>query len=446
MNSAVVCGVIAALCIVGTGSVAFAQAPGSERPFRALFGRGSQGAAGQSIDVSATLVEAYDDNLLAETGGISPGVAALSGAYSMLQAGGTYAWANERVHVGMTATSAFRYYGQVGDFQSVSHSGGIGLSTSLPKRTGLSLNQAVAYSPSYLSKLFPSLGDTRLGDAQPASPNYAVNDVTSYSYATTAALTHALTRRGSLQGVADYTFTDFRGGSLRHDGAVYGGRAEFSRAVGRHSAINAGYRYRTGDSGLSTQGKSTEHGIDIGIEHTKVLSASRNATFSFGVGSSRATVPPQPIAAAPSQAGSVALNLYRLTADGAFAYQFSRTGKVSASYRRGVEYIVQLAQPVFIDGVSVSGGGLLADRVELTMGAGYSTGASALQQASSFNTYTADIRTRMPLTRMLAVSVEYLYYFYDFGSNTLLAPNLPRRLARNGVRAGLTLSTPFLRR
>ncbi len=116
------------------------------------------------------------------------------------------------------------------------------------------------------------------------------------------------------------------------------------------------------------------------------------------------------------------------------------------SYRRGVEYILQLSQPVFIDGVNISATGSVSRRVDVTVAAGYSNGASVLQQSSQFDTYTGDIRSSIGLTRTLSAYLEYLYYFYDFGTSGLLAPGLPQKQSRNGIRVGLTLSTPLLRR
>jgi hypothetical protein len=152
------------------------------------------------------------------------------------------------------------------------------------------------------------------------------------------------------------------------------------------------------------------------------------------------------IRASQSPAGPGPERFYRVTGNGAFAYQFSRTGEVRASYRRAVEYIVQLEQPVLIEGVSASLAGSPTRRVQLIAGAGYSSGASALQTRAQFDTYTANLRSHVAVTRMLAIYAEYLYYFYDFGADASLAPELPRRLERNGVRVGLTLSTPLLRR
>lgn len=414
----------------------------SDRPYRALFGRGSQGTGGQSLDVIATLVEAYDDNLLAEVGTPVPGAATLSGSYTMLQTGAKYSWTTKNVQLGMNGASAFRTYGGLSEVRSISHAVGVGLSGTLPGRTTLAVNQNAAYSPSYLAGLFPSVSEPALGEVRPTAPDYSAYDLASYSYGSTATLSHSLTRRGSLSAGAEYTFTDFLNEENgRRDASSYGGRAGFSRRVGRHSAFRLDYHYRTGDFGLSAAGKNTEHGINLGADRSWVLSATRTAGFSFSLGGAATDAVAQDSLTKP-----VVGRLYRVTADAGLTYQFSRTGDMRAAYRRGVEYIVQLVEPVFIDALNASVTASMTRRLHLTLGAGYSSGESALSAASKFDSYTASIRSHFAMTRTLAAYVEYLYYYYDFGAAALLAPNLSRRLERNGVRAGLSLSTALFRR
>jgi len=420
-----------------------------DRPYRALFGHGNQGNEGELLNVSAVVAEAYDDNLLAEGGGLVPGATTLTGRYSMFLGDAEFAWTTQRIQLGVTGASAFRYYGQVGDVISVSQRAGIGLSAELSRRLTLAVNESFAYSPSYLSRLFPGVADTRLGDTQPASPNYAASDISSYSYVTAVSLARGVSRHGQFSLSGDYTLSDFNGAAvLRENGSSYGGKAEYRQTLGRHSAFNTGYHYRGGDYGFAAVGKSTEHGVDFGFEHTKVLSATRVAVYSFNIGASGANVPPVVLTGTESERTNTPSNerLYRVTGDGSVVYQFSRTGEFRASYRRGVEYLVELTQPVFIDGVALSVTTSPARRLDVIAGAGYSSGASALQQTSRFNTYTADVQTHYKLNQMFSAYVEYIYYVYDFSKNPLLAPTLPRQLERNGLRAGLMLSAPLLRR
>ena len=430
------------LCLTGAAdSSALAQAPVAERPSGGLFGSRREGTTGPKLDLSATLVQAYDDNLLAESGSISPGSPTLSGHYTALQTGSYFAWAGKNVQFGLTGASAFRYYSSVGEVQAVGHSGGVGLSASLARRTTLAINQEAAYSPSYMFGLFPGVDELGPGEARPLAPDYAVNDRASRSYASKATITHGLTRRASISTVADYASTHFlREEDGRRDMTTYGVRTTLSRSAGRHSAVRAGYRYRAGDLGAAATGSATSHGIEFGMDHSRVLSASRRADLGFGLGVSTIDAPTDRFGAEARG------RFYQVLADATLRYQFGRSWQARAAYRRGLEFVAQLNEPVFVGGFSASVGGLLSRRVDLLASASYSSGESALHRSSTFDTYTGSVRSRAAITQSVAVYLEYLYYFYDFGGNSLIAPGLSPRLERNGVRAGLTLWVPVFRR
>jgi hypothetical protein len=222
-------------------------------------------------------------------------------------------------------------------------------------------------------------------------------------------------------------------------------RTEYSRNFSRNSAFKVAYRFQRGDVGQTGFGKSNEHGFDAGVTTSHPLSATRRATFSFSLGSSAAGVPDNLVT------GIVDTHLstvYRVSADVTAGYQFNRTWQTTASYRRGLDYVPSLTAPVFADSVSALLSGLFTSRVDFALNGGYSNGKSALRSASTYVTYTGDVRLRYALTRHWAVFTEYLYYFYDFSeaSVLLLPPGTSPRLQRNGVRAGLTLWAPVLGR
>ncbi|MBA2305923.1 MAG: hypothetical protein H0W08_25290 [Acidobacteria bacterium] len=395
MNSVRSTAAFALCCVVGTGAPAVGQTPAADRPSGGVFARRGE-ATGQVLEVSATLVQAYDDNLLAESGSISTGAQSLGGHYTMLQAGSQYTWASKSVQLGVTGESAFRYYGRVGNVQPVSHAGGLGLSATLARRTTLLVNQSVAYSPAHMFGLFPGVGESRPGDTQPTAPDYVLNDAASYSYATTATLKHGLTRRTSISAAADYTATDFtRENSGRQDVAAHGVRTELSRGVGRHTSVRAGYHYRTGEFGTGGVASATEHGLLVGVDHSRILSASRQAHFGFGFGVSANDAP---LLGAAASSG----HLYRLVGDATFGYEFGKSWQARAAYRRGLQYIADLTEPVYVGGFTAAVEGLVSRRVDFQGSVGYSGGESALLSISKFDTYTASLRSRLALSRSAA--------------------------------------------
>jgi hypothetical protein len=204
-----------------------------------------------------------------------------------------------------------------------------------------------------------------------------------------------------------------------------------------------GYGYRTGAFGYGTTAAddtAVEHLINVGIRYDRPLSPTRRTVLDFNIGSS--VVNPSRSTGAQLEAD----RLHRVTGDVGVIWQFSKAWHARGAFRRGLEYVAGLSDPVFIDGYTASVDGLPLRRLDVSASAGYSSGASAVARDSlTFDTYTANLRVQFALVRSLAVVGEYLYYFYDL-RNPPLASSIPPRLERHGVRAGVTLWVPALRR
>ncbi len=80
--------IVTMLAISGSGSLVYAQARPSDRPYRALFGRGHQGTTGQTSNVSATLCRRTTTICLLKPGQCHRAAQSVSGQYTMLQTGG----------------------------------------------------------------------------------------------------------------------------------------------------------------------------------------------------------------------------------------------------------------------------------------------------------------------------------------------------------------------
>jgi hypothetical protein len=131
----------------------------------------------------------------------------------------------------------------------------------------------------------------------------------------------------------------------------------------------------------------------------------------------------------------------RVSGQMSLGYEFGRSWRTSASYRRGLEYIAGLNQPVFSDSVTTSLDGLITRRLDATVSAGYSSGASAQNRGGlTFDTYTGSSVLRFAITRSFAAFTDYVYYDYKTRGVALLPVGIPRQLHRNTVRAGLTLN------
>jgi hypothetical protein len=434
--------VAGALLVAGCVPVA-AQTTGSARPFHgALFGPKRADNSTQNLDLSLLAVEAYDDNVSASLGGtVDPNQRQVGGYFSMLQPSVDYRWKGRRTQIGISGASAFNYYPQLRSIKSISHTVGAGLSVQLAKRSALLLNQTAAYSPSYLYGLFPTGGEVAPGDAIPAAPNYSINDVESYTYGTTATFSHGITQRMSASLGGNYRYTDFvHETALQRDATSQGLDAQLSYQRTRNVAIQSRYHYTTGNLGYGGSTATDEHGLEGGVSYSRPLSATRRVTFTFNVGLSM-------VSTTGATAGvQLPDSLYRASGDADFDYQFALSWRASGTFRRGLEFVPGLAQPVFTNGVTSTVEGLLSRRVEITLSAGYSQGRSAIMAAASqFDTYNGSARLQYALSNSTAIHVEYLYYFYDFLGDALLVPGAPPRMQRNGVRIGLRLLIPALK-
>ena len=105
----------------------------------------------------------------------------------MVMADGSYNWRGKKSQFGVSGGTALRYYSE-GRVLDAAYTAGVGFSTEFARRTTIFANQTVAYSPSYLNGLFPSLSPLDPGDSLPVAPDYAVDDSSSYAYGTTASV------------------------------------------------------------------------------------------------------------------------------------------------------------------------------------------------------------------------------------------------------------------
>jgi hypothetical protein len=385
--------------------------------------------------VQFALTEGFESEIPPEFQARIPNSGPQSGGWStMLTTSADYLNAGRRLQVGGTAQSAFRYYQQLDKVSSASHSGGLQARLQLSRTATLQLNQTAAYSPSYLFQLFPNAELPGLEEPIAPAAEYQVRETESYSFATDALIAVGSARGHRLAVSGNYARTELRKQLLeRPDMITYSGRARYSHGVGRTGVLSTEYEYRVGEVGLTPY---AQHLVNISGEYSKALSSSRRATFRFTVSPSTMEMPDS------AQSAAITGRVSKLQGSGAVDYQFLRTWRASASYRRGVEYVAVLTEPVFSDSGRADLSGLLGGRVDVTVSAAVAKGQSALtRNTQRLDTYTGTARVRVALTRALALSTEYFYYFYDQRGSSL-APGLPSTFEQHGIRAGLVLWVP----
>jgi len=400
-------------------------------------------AATTRLDLTTSLIQGYDSDVPASLlSSVDPLSLQTGGFSTILNTAATYGWRNARTQVGLNGTSVVRHYADLGETRGVGSSFGAGVSARLPGQMTLFANQAGAYTPTYLSGIFPTGVPLEPGTPGETAPDYTVSDFESYTYSSTLSLRRDFGQRSSFTASGDFQYTDRKQETLSwQDVTAHWLRGEYARKVSRNTAITAQYRYRSGAFGYTNDLRTTEHALNFGIDYSRPLSATRRALARFNIGVSGADVPES------IQGQNVIFRQYMGTGSADFEYQFRRTWQARVSYRRGIEYVVDIPEPVFADSMSVGIDGFVTRRVDVSASAGYSSGQSVLNTSElAYDTYTGTARVRYALTRLAALYGEYLYYFYDFAEGTPLLLGVPPGLERHGVRVGFTVWLPTLRK
>lgn len=435
----IVTAIVATTVLVPTA--ASAQAAVGRRAYQGLFGGdGYDSRYRNSLEFGFAVTEAYDDDAPGEFFG-NPGDALVSGYSTVLEGSGEYRWKGQRVEIGASAHSVMRYFNIDDTLRSSNHVAAVGLSAELTRSSTLFFNQSAIYSPSYLYGLFPLAPTIDPGEAPPVSSNYQVIDIASYSYNSDLSFTQRLSARNAVRASVNYNHTDFPDDqSIYFDLVSHGFRSDFTRDFSRRLSMVAGYRFQAGDYSASPD--TTEHGIEAGLDYTRPISATRSALIGFRIGASNLEG-----AQVETPTGTTTENYTLMSATVNGGFQFGRSWRADATFRRGIDYVPGFPDPIVTDGFTTQVTGAFTERLYLTTSLAYSTGDSALfDQSFPFDTYTAQTRLHIALNNTIACSVEYIYYQYNFAEATTLPEGVPSSLERNGLRAGLTVWIPAFRR
>ena len=430
---------------------ALSQGTATRRSSGGLFGATRSDVGGRDrLNVLFDMSEALDSELPPELRLRVPLGDPQSGGFStMVTASADYARNRRRVQLAGTALTAFRYSQRLDEFDAVSHSAGLGATVPLPKQGSLQISQTAAYAPSYLYQLFPTAARPAAQESIPANPDYRIDQIASYSYGTNMALAFGSAHGTRVTTTGEYRHTNYqRETTARPDLTTYAAGAKLSRAVARNAGLSVEYQYRTGEFGFG--GPTKEHRLTIGAEYSPALSVRRRATFRFDVTPATFELPESAVRMVATDPVATGLDgqvpspvdgrLYRLQGEAGVEYPFRPNWRATGNFRRGVEYLAVLNEPVFSNGARAELTGLLSHRVDVLAAAGYATAASAItRNTQDLETRTGQVRIRYALKRSFAIYSEYLYYYYDLRGQARLAPDLPSVFERHGIRVGFMI-------
>jgi hypothetical protein len=362
-------------------------------------------------------------------------------------------------------TSA-RYYQYRDDYLNLSYRGSVGISRQFSTRTNVSVGQSIGYSPTFyfLQRLLAVSGLAAPGSSSllpegeaSTSLDYSSSDSRAYTYETNARVSHDVSRRGVVSLSGSYRYTDLAANVENPlvDLTAYEAGGAFRYGLAPGAGLRLGYTYRKGDHGygyLPARNAAVAHDIDVGIDYDRGLSLSRRTRLTFSTGSSLLRTPVQGLTVEgnpedPSQTQNQNRFHYLFLGGATLSHGFGRTWSLAADYSRRVTFVEGINAPVYGDRLTLSSRGLANRRVQLGVSASYSTGETVtVTTAPAFTTYSGAARAFFAVNRTWALSLEYVYYYYDFTATETLAAGLPRKLERNSVRAGLAMRVPFIGR
>jgi hypothetical protein len=376
-----------------------------------------------------------------------------TGGYLGLSGGLTYAWQTERVQVSGNLGMNTRYYEDTGEFIGTSRGGSIGVSADIGRRGHVFANQSVTYAPSYLYSLASGRGSMTPGTVV-GGGSFPLGDDSIRVFDTTASAGYSVTRRGTIEALGSYRYSDFAADGDTSVKALrsYSVGGRFRQGVSRYATLRLGYAYRQGQYGFTrTSAAVGIHDIDVGVDYNRGLSLTRRTTFDFSTGSALISMPVTELTSSGASGNELQ---FRLVGQVGLSHEMGRTWRARVGYNRSVGFAEAFAQPIVADGVNVSLTGFASRRVGVSLNGAFSTGesgfgrtlSSASTSNSSFQTWNVSARTRYALGSMWAVYAEYLYYSQDLGTAVIVPSGMPSVLDRQTIHVGLTLWVPLFKR
>jgi hypothetical protein len=336
-----------------------------------------------------------------------------------------YLLSRDRVNAGASAGTSVRYYPSITNPFIHARSGTAGASVRVLDKPTIALNQSVAYQPISLATLFPVANEPNVGESAPPDLDVVLTNDHYLSYLGGLGLNQRLTRRSTFSGGYSYSIRN----ASRSRGQFTRQRAGtvFLHRLSRDLGLRLGYGYVKGDYGSGE--RVGYHTADVGLDFNKALAISRRTSLSFTTGSSASTYRDKV--------------RYRATGGARVLHEIGRTWNASLAYRRDMQFVETLEQPIFGDSATFEVGGFLNRRVQFLSSARALIGEAGFSQRNNVDTYQGIASVSVGLTRHVGLTFGYSYYHYRFDPDVLLPAGVARTIDRQSVRAQVNLWAPL---
>ncbi len=342
----------------------------------------------------------------------------------------TYKLRAGRATFGVNARSVLRYDAGQTALTPIRQQGGLEFSMA-GSHSQVRVSQSLSYSPYYQFGALPDATTVSpLGETAQSHGDFANSNLTAFGSTTAVDWNRSVSRSIALSASYNLRRTTFDQPNL--DQTFQSAGMRLTRRLTRFVSLRTGYTFQVADSAITRAGVGHNHDLDLGLDYSGALSASKRTTFSFGSGWS-ATPQPQGMT-------------FRPTGDAVLTRHIGRTWSAQLGLNRGVQFLEGFAQPVLSNTVTASFGGALGRRTALSSSATFSTGTVGLTGAGSngYSDATGAIGLHFTVSRACGLDTQYFYSSHQFDHDVLLAPGLVNGLRRQGLRVGFTWRAPLL--
>lgn len=398
------------------------------------------GPSRQEVSIAANIMAGYDDNL---TAGLGSGMATspdamISGATASVD--GTLAYFRGNALRSFSLDTSGSLLGYPENLDDPAPGGRVNAEVRMPmgRSLSVSLSQRAAYEPLF-NVLSPGAGTGPLPpDVVQPSPTTGLFERNSWSSTSGVSLQGRWGRRDSTTIAYAYRMQEFTDDNYG-DNTWQDVAAGYRRILTSQVKAGSDYRYRNGEYADSNDfvRPTIEHRVEGVVEFTGAPSRRRSYTLllAAGAGYLRSV-----------NATRVAFNDWLPIGRARLTFNVSPTWLVAGGYQREISLLQGVTDDIYTtDTASVNAGGMLTQRLSLQLGATYSNWLTPVASGANddMNIYGASLGFRFLLTKSLAATAGYYYYFHRYSNPAALPEGFPAEYDRQAVRVGLTMFFPL---
>jgi hypothetical protein len=393
---------------------------------------GGSAEPGRSLDLNIWLGSGHHERIIhgsQDVTTIDPSVGA-DNSHGQFGINAAFSRRRQRLVIDASAESAARAESAGARSWAADHRGTLHVVFSPTNRTKVEATQAAKYAainPLVGRSLTP--GSIEPETATTTTLGHSFPIAQAFTSATSAVVTHTLSRRSALVFTQGFAYSDGdEGGAL----VGHSGGARFERSLNRNQLLRLGYRLTAAIYDPVNRRYLQSHDIDAGVEYKRGLPFSPHTTLRAGTGASMVSDRDR--------------RTFRMLADASLEHTLSRSWEARIDFSRPVQVVEGLTAPVISSSVTARLSGSLTRRHGVFATATYSDGSVSLDYTNlaSVTSYSSSFRWQSTMSKSLAFNAEVFHGRAKFGQEVAVLPSVPRDSEQLGVRFYISLWRPLI--